>query len=67
MTSNEFLFEKLWEEPKDKFTWHSILEQAKEMHRQEIIDCYNTSYIMRGNPYSTADKYYQETFKQPKQ
>jgi hypothetical protein len=30
-TSIEWLFEKLWETPKDKFTWHSILEQAKEM------------------------------------
>jgi hypothetical protein len=60
MTSIEWLFEKLWEEPKDKLTWHSILEQAKEMHKQEIIDCYNTSFIMRGNPFSTADKYYEE-------
>ncbi len=36
MTSIEWLFEKLWEEPKDKFTWHSILEKAKEMHKQEM-------------------------------
>ena len=37
-TSVEWLFEKLWETPKDKFTWHSILEQAKEIEKQEIID-----------------------------
>jgi hypothetical protein len=35
-TSIEWLFEKLWEEPKDKLTWFSILEQAKEMHGQEM-------------------------------
>jgi hypothetical protein len=29
MTSIESLFEKLWELPKDKFSWHSVLKQAK--------------------------------------
>jgi len=67
MTSIDWLFENLWEEPKDKLTWHSNLEQAKEMHKQEIIDCYNTSFIMRGNPFSTAEKYYGDTFQKPKQ
>ena len=36
MTSIEWLFEKLWEEPKDKLTWNSILKEAKEMHGQEM-------------------------------
>jgi hypothetical protein len=36
MTSIESLFNKLWEEPKDKLTWNSILEEAKEMHGQEM-------------------------------
>jgi hypothetical protein len=67
MTSIDWLFENLWDEPKDKLTWNSILEQAKDMHKQEIIDCYNTSFIMRGNPFSTADKYYEDTFQKPKQ
>jgi hypothetical protein len=35
-TSIEWLFEKLWDEPKDKLTWHSILNKAKEMHKQEM-------------------------------
>ena len=41
MTSIEWLFEKLWDEPKDKLTWHSILNKAKEMAQlpqQEISD-----------------------------
>ena len=36
MTSLEFLFNELWETPKDKLTWHSILNKAKEIHNQEI-------------------------------
>ena len=34
-TAVEYLFEQLWETPKDKFTWHSILKKAKEMEEQE--------------------------------
>ena len=36
MTSIDYLFNELWEAPKDKFTWHSILNKAKEMHKQEM-------------------------------
>jgi len=36
MTSIEFLFNELWETPKDKFTWCFILNKAKEMHNKEI-------------------------------
>ena len=37
-TSVEWLFQQLWETPKDKFTWYSILEEAKAMEKQQIID-----------------------------
>jgi hypothetical protein len=40
-TATEFLFEKLWNEPKDKLTWNAILEQAKEMEKQQIIEAVN--------------------------
>jgi len=62
MTSIEFLFKELWETSKDKLEWHSILEKAKEMHKQEIIDAHNQSWQTRDNPYKTAENYYQETF-----
>jgi hypothetical protein len=42
MTSIDFLFEKLWNEPKDKFIWHSIFNKAMEIHKQEIINAYST-------------------------
>lgn len=38
MTSIEYLFNELWETPKDKLTWHSILEKTKEMHYKELMD-----------------------------
>lgn len=60
-TSIEWLFEKLWDEPKDKLTWYSILNKAKEMHKHEIIDTYLLDELDSGKKY--AEQYYQETFK----
>ena len=40
MTATDWLFKQLWEEPKDKMVWYAILEQAKEMEKQEVIDAY---------------------------
>ena len=44
-TATEWLFEQLWEEPKDKFTWNAILIKAKEMETKQIkCYCGHTSY-----------------------
>jgi hypothetical protein len=40
-TPVEYLFEQLWETPKDKFTWHSILKKAKEMEEQQMLEFWN--------------------------
>jgi hypothetical protein len=34
-TSTEFLFEKLWNTDKDKLTWYAILQQAKEIEKEQ--------------------------------
>ena len=39
------------------------IDQAKEMEKEQIIKAYNTSFLLRDKPYSTAEKYYNETFK----
>jgi hypothetical protein len=57
-TATEWLFKYLWEEPKDKFTWNAILMKAKEMEKEQIENAYNV-----GNPYKTAEQYYNQTFK----
>jgi hypothetical protein len=78
MTSIEFLFNELWETSKDKLEWHSILEKAKEMHKQEIIDAHNKGFEKSGEGWNgeygledmnniseeiKSEQYYQETFK----
>ena len=57
-TAVEYLFEQLWNTPKDKFTWHAILNKAKEKFEQQIIDAYEVSHISM----MTSEQYYNETY-----
>jgi hypothetical protein len=41
-TAVEWLFQSLWKEPKDKMTWHSILDKAKAMEKEQIVEAFNS-------------------------
>jgi hypothetical protein len=58
-TATEWLFEKLWDSPKDKLTWNAILEQAKEMEKQQIVDAKNDKLYMIE---TGGEQYYKETY-----
>jgi hypothetical protein len=62
-TAVEWLFEKLWDSPKDKLTWNAILEQAKEMEKQQIMEANNQGYYDgykdNGN---NPEQYYNNTY-----
>jgi hypothetical protein len=66
-TSVEWLFEQLWETPKDKLTWYSILEKAKQMEKERIETAYNKGTV-HGIDYPesklplTGEQYYNDTF-----
>ena len=59
-TATQWLFEKLWDEPKDKLTWYAILEQAKAMEKEQIIDTFNEGAL---DGLQLGEQYYNETFK----
>jgi len=40
-----------------------IIEQAKEIEKQQILDAYDEGYIDRGYEDHRANHYYNETFK----
>ena len=61
VTAVEWLIEQIRSE---KYIEDIDFEQAKEMEKQQIIDAYNTSFLLRDKPYETADKYYKETYEQ---
>jgi hypothetical protein len=62
-TPVEWLFEQLWETPKDKLIWHTILKKAKEIEKQHIMDAHNQGYAdgYFDNANSSID-YYNETY-----
>ena len=62
-TAVDWLFQELWDTPKDKFTWHSILEEAKQMEKEQINDGYEQGYS-DGYPDNgnSGEQYYQETY-----
>lgn len=63
-TPTEWLFEKLWDEPKDKLTWYAILEQAKEMEKAQIINTFKGAQVLHTmNDQMRGEQYYNETFK----
>jgi len=63
-TATEWLFNKLWDEPKDKFNWFVLLKKAEKMEKEQIEDAYQQGYnnAYFNNPLS-KEQYYNETFK----
>ncbi len=57
-TAVEYLFEQLWNTPIDKFMWNAILEKAKKMEQQQIIDAFFSDDLE-----IDAELYYNEKFK----
>ena len=49
---------QLYYEGESKLVYYEIIEQAKEMEKEQIENAYNV-----GNPYKTAEQYYNQTFK----
>jgi hypothetical protein len=41
---------------------YELIEQAKAMEKEQIIDAHNQSWHDRMNPYKTAEQYYKETY-----
>jgi hypothetical protein len=61
-TAVEWLYEHILLTPLDIRSINKCLEQAKEMEKEQIIKAYNTSFLLRDKPYSTAEQYYNETY-----
>jgi len=60
-TAVEWLFKQLWEEPKDKLTWNTILMKAKAIEKEQIIQFAND--YLDDDADLSAEQYYNETFK----
>jgi hypothetical protein len=67
-TATEFLFEKLWETPKDKLTWNAIFKVAKQMEKNNIINAAARGYLAMPERFNLEDakdygqQYYNNTY-----
>jgi len=64
-TAVEWLFQSLWEEPKDKMAWQSILQKAKAMERDQIEQAHEDAFISMNMAFRAAHRaeaYYDETY-----
>lgn len=59
-TATEWLFEQLWDEPRDKFTWYAILSKAKQMEKEQIMDAFLEGKVNYSKDWS--EEYYNKTY-----
>ena len=63
-TAVEWLFQQLWETPKDKLTWYSILKEAKAMEKEQIINTFKEAQVLVVlDDTKRAEQYYNEIYK----
>jgi len=60
-TAVDWLFTQLWETPRDKFTWQSILKEAKEMEKEQIKNAFIEGEHQQGFQ-GEAEQYYNQTY-----
>jgi hypothetical protein len=59
----DWLFQQLWETPKDKLTWYSILKEAKAMKKEQIINTFKEAQVLVVlDDTKRAEQYYNETY-----
>jgi len=64
-TPIELLFEKLWDTPKDKFTWYAILKEHMEIEKEHIMEARRNGFYKATEKYGekrTNIQYYNETY-----
>jgi hypothetical protein len=61
-TAVDYLFQKLWDNPKDKLTWYKILIDAKEIERKQIVEAYESGVWDLGCRNSDSKMYYKENY-----
>ncbi len=57
------LFDKLWDTPKDKFTWYAIRKEMLEKEKEVIMDSFLDGKLDGWhNQWADPKEYYNETF-----
>jgi hypothetical protein len=66
-TAVDYLFQKLWNTPKDKLTWYKILVDAKVIEKEQIKEAYKIIDLdiqHQDVGEINSEEYYKETYEQ---
>ncbi len=63
-TATDWMFDQLWETPKDKLAWFKILMDAKQMEKEQISEGYKEGYFngWYNDDGKSGEQYYNETY-----
>jgi hypothetical protein len=62
-TAVDYLFEKLWQMPKDKLVWQHYLKNAKEREKEQMKDAFlNIEYYTPFDSHLAFEEYYKEVY-----
>ena len=63
-TSVEQLFHKLWDTPKDKFTWYAMLKEHMAIEKEQILQSLNDgkAMVIGTIENKSLEQYYNETY-----
>ena len=68
-TATDWMFDQLWETPKDKLAWFKILMDAKQMEKEQIIEAHINGQTEWDNTpqqdinIKFSEHYYKHTYK----
>jgi hypothetical protein len=67
-TAVDWLFQELWDRPKDKMVWYYILEKAKQMEKEQIKEAHLNGQsewdikALEDINKKLSEEYYKETY-----
>ena len=61
-TATDWMFDQLWETPKDKLAWFKILMDAKEMEKEQIRTAFVVGKWDGKDRDIDSENYYKETY-----
>jgi hypothetical protein len=61
-TATDWMFDQLWETPKDKLAWFKILMEAKEMEKDQMKEFYQDGFFIPFPSDSTFEEIYKEKY-----
>lgn len=62
-TATNWLFQQLWDTPKDKLNWYALLKQAKDLEKEQIEEAHrNGAAKFAIKNYTSGEEYYNENY-----